>query len=187
MSNLTRPPHDKPHLWTMIDPSLRVTLTQTRGRFTPWMRAIGHAVMLLAGAWACIGVAHANSLDTLAAFLKTTQSGRADFTQVVTSPAKPDQAVRSKTSVGSFAFVRPLRFRFDYQKPFPQTIVADGQTLWLHDADLAQVTARKQAQALGSTPAALIATAADLGALDKEFTLQAEPDANGLQLSLIHI
>jgi outer membrane lipoprotein carrier protein len=37
--------------------------------------------------------------------------------------------------------------------------VADGQTLWLHDVDLNQVTARKQAQVLGSTPAALIAAA----------------------------
>jgi outer membrane lipoprotein carrier protein len=129
----------------------------------------------------CAGVAHANSLDALAVFLKTTQSARADFTQVVSPPAKPDQAVRSKTSVGSFAFVRPLRFRFDYQKPFAQTIVADGQTLWLYDPDLAQVTARKQAQVLGSTPAALIATAADVAALQKDFSLQAEPDANGLQ------
>jgi outer membrane lipoprotein carrier protein len=32
--------------------------------------------------------------------------------------------------------------------------VADGQTLWLHDVDLNQVTARKQEQVLGSTPAA---------------------------------
>ena len=167
----------------MTKPALRAWPAQTRGRFTPWTRAAGHAVMgwALAGACACVGVAHASSLDALAVFLKTTQSGRADFTQVVTSPAKPDQAVRSKTSVGSFAFVRPVRFRFDYQKPFPQTIIADGQTLWLYDADLAQVTARKQAQALASTPAALIATAAELGALQKEFIWQAEPDANGLQ------
>ena len=43
------------------------------------------------------------------------------------------------------------------------------------------MTARKQAQALGSTPAALVATAADLGALQKEFTLEAQADAEGLQ------
>jgi outer membrane lipoprotein carrier protein len=35
--------------------------------------------------------------------------------------------------------------------------VADGQTLWLHDKDLNQVSQRKQAKVLGSTPAALIA------------------------------
>ncbi len=128
------------------------------------------------------GVASASSLDTLATFLKSTQSGRADFTQVVTSPAKAGQtAGRSKTSTGQFSFVRPTRFRFDYVKPFPQVIVADGQTLWLYDADLEQVTARKQTQALGSTPAALVATAVDLSSLQKEFSLEAQADAEGLQ------
>ncbi len=125
--------------------------------------------------------AHANSVDTLAQFLKNTHSGRAEFKQVVTSPSKAGQPVRSKQSAGSFAFMRPSKFRFEYQKPFPQLIVADGQTLWLYDTDLAQVTARKQSQALNSTPAALIATATDLAALQKDFTLQAQPDADGLQ------
>jgi outer membrane lipoprotein carrier protein len=123
----------------------------------------------------------ASSVDTLAQFLKNTHSGRADFKQVVTSPSKAGQPVRSKQSSGSFAFMRPAKFRFEYQKPFPQLIVADGQTLWLYDTDLAQVTARKQSQALNSTPAALIATATDLAALQKDFTLQAQPDADGLQ------
>ena len=131
---------------------------------------------------ACANLALADSMDTLASFLKNTKSGRADFTQVVTPPAKAGQTVsRSKTSSGEFAFIRPARFRFDYLKPFPQVIVADGQTLWLYDADLEQVSARKQAQALGSTPAALIATAVDVASLQKEFSLEAQADADGLQ------
>ena len=139
------------------------------------------SAFVAAVAW-CASAACASSLDTLETFLKSTKSGRADFTQVVTSPAKAGQAaVRSKTSTGQFSFVRPTRFRFDYLKPFPQVIVADGQTLWLYDADLEQVTARKQAQALGSTPAALVATAVDLSSLQKEFSLDAQPDADGLQ------
>ena len=130
----------------------------------------------------CVNVACASSLDTLEIFLKSTKSGRADFTQVVTPPAKAAQTtVRSKTSTGQFSFVRPTRFRFDYLKPFPQVIVADGQTLWLYDADLEQVTARKQAQTLSSTPAALVATAVDLVTLQKEFNLEAQTDAEGLQ------
>ena len=127
-------------------------------------------------------MACASSLDVLETFLRSTKSGRADFTQVVTSPAKAGQATaRSKTSTGQFSFVRPTRFRFDYVKRFPQVIVADGQTLWLYDADLEQVTARQQAKALGSTPAALVATAADLSALQKEFSLEAQVEADGLQ------
>jgi outer membrane lipoprotein carrier protein len=137
---------------------------------------------VLASVVVCASAALASSLDTLEAFLKSTQSGRADFTQVVTSPPKAGQSTaRSKTSTGQFSFVRPTRFRFDYVKPFPQVIVADGQTLWLYDADLEQVNARKQGQALGSTPAALVATAVDVNALQKEFTLEAQADAEGLQ------
>ena len=138
------------------------------------------SVMLVMATLFC-ATANANSLDTLAQFLKTTQSGRAEFKQVVTSPSKAGQPVRSKQSAGTFAFIRPTKFRFEYQKPFPQVIVADGQTLWLYDADLEQVTARKQVQALNTTPAALIATATDVAALQKDFTLQAQPDADGLQ------
>ena len=131
----------------------------------------------------------AAGLNTLENFLKSTQSGKAEFSQVVTSPAKTevksDTAEKSiakvKTSSGTFEFLRPNRFKFVYKKPFEQTIVADGTTLWLFDVDLNQVTARKQAQALGSTPAALIATAASLKALEAEFNLQDAPDANGLQ------
>lgn len=127
----------------------------------------------------------AQGLNALENFLKSTQSGKADFTQVVTSPPKTDASEKStskiKTTSGTFEFSRPNRFKFLYKKPFEQTIVADGTTLWLYDVDLNQVTAKKQAQALGSTPAALIATAASLKALESEFNLQGAPDANGLQ------
>jgi outer membrane lipoprotein carrier protein len=127
----------------------------------------------------------ANGLNALESFLKSTQTGRAEFTQVVTSPPKTDASEKStakvKTTSGTFEFSRPNRFKFLYKKPFEQTIVADGTTLWLHDVDLNQVTAKKQAQALGSTPAALIATAASLKALEADFKLEDAPDANGLQ------
>ncbi len=125
--------------------------------------------------------AHASGLDALEQFVRTAKSGRAEFTQVVTAPARDGQVARSKTSSGTFEFARPNRFRFEYRKPFQQSIVADGQTLWLHDVDLNQVTARRQDQVLGSTPAAIIAAAPDLGALRRDFNLEAAPDRDGLQ------
>jgi outer membrane lipoprotein carrier protein len=125
--------------------------------------------------------AWAEGLESLENFIKMTRSGRSAFTQVVTSPARQGQTARSKTSSGSFEFQRPGRFRFIYTKPFEQTIVADGQTLWMHDVDLNQVTARKQAEVLGATPAALVAAAPDLKALQADFTLQAAPDKEGQQ------
>jgi outer membrane lipoprotein carrier protein len=125
--------------------------------------------------------ARASGLDALENFVKTARSGRAEFTQVVTAPPKDGKAARTKTSTGTFEFARPNRFRFDYRKPFEQTIVADGQTLWLFDADLNQVTQRKQAQVLGSTPAALIASAPDLATLRRDFDLQAAGEKEGIQ------
>ena len=125
--------------------------------------------------------AHADGLEALSQFIQQTRSGRAQFTQVVTAPTRQGQPPRSKTSSGSFEFQRPGKFRFDYRKPFVQTLLADGQTLWMHDADLNQVTARNQAQVLGSTPVALLTAAADLNALKADFIFKAEPDRDGLQ------
>ena len=121
------------------------------------------------------------ALRELENFVKNTKSGRAGFTQVVTSPAKDGQTPKVKTSTGTFEFLRPNRFKFLYKKPFEQAIVSDGQTLWLHDIDLNQVTARKLAQVLNGTPAAVIAAAADLKGLQADFTLTALPEKAGLQ------
>lgn len=129
----------------------------------------------------------ANGINALETFVQSTQSGKSDFTQVVTSPVKAvansdeKPAPKVKTSSGTFEFVRPNRFKFTYKKPYEQTIVADGVTLWLYDQDLNQVTAKKQSQTLGSTPAALIASAPNLKALEAQFKLQNAPDADGLQ------
>lgn len=129
----------------------------------------------------CASLAQASGLDSLEQFVKTAKTGRAEFSQVVTAPAKEGQAARSKTSSGTFEFSRPNRFRFVYRKPFEQTIVADGQTLWLYDVDLNQVTSRKQASVLASSPAALIASAADIKALQADFVMAAAPDKDGLE------
>ncbi|ART49154.1 outer membrane lipoprotein carrier protein LolA [Acidovorax carolinensis] len=139
-------------------------------------KKIATAILIAASAQ----LASADGLKSLESFMKGSQTGRADFSQVVTSPPKDGQVARTKTSSGTFEFQRPGRFRFVYKKPFEQTIVADGQTLWLYDADLNQVTQRAQAQALGSTPAALLASAPDLSALRADFTLEAAPDQDGL-------
>lgn len=123
----------------------------------------------------------ADGLSLLGRFLQTVRSGRAQFTQVVTAVPRAGQAPRQRTSSGTLEFQRPGRFRFSYQKPFEQTLVADGQTLWLHDPDLRQVTARPQGQVLGGTPLALIISATDLSGLQKDFQLSNEATRDGLQ------
>jgi len=116
--------------------------------------------------------AHADAVDTLRAFIRDVNTGRAQFTQTVTSP----DGAKKKTSNGSFEFARPNRFRFAYAKPFEQLIVADGQKVWIYDADLNQASSRKFSSALGATPAALLAG----GSLDKDFDLVAVPAKDGL-------
>ena len=142
---------------------------------------IFHRTAIAALVLCSVATAWAGGMESLEAFVKNAKSGRAEFTQTVTPPARDGQVPRVKTSSGTFEFQRPGRFRFDYKKPFAQTIVADGQTLWLYDADLNQVTQRKQQQALGSTPAALIAAAPDLKALQTDFALEAQAERDGLQ------
>ena len=117
--------------------------------------------------------AHADAADTLRAFIRDVNTGRAQFTQTVTSP----DGAKKKTSSGSFEFSRPNRFRFAYAKPFEQLIVGDGQKVWIYDADLNQASSRKFTSALGATPAALLAG----GSLDKDFDLSPLPPKEGLE------
>ena len=129
-------------------------------------------MFLLAGLLAVAG-ARADPVDTLREFARDVKSGRANFIQTVSSP----DGAKKKTSSGSFEFSRPNRFRFAYSKPFEQLIVSDGQKVWLHDVDLNQVSVRLLDQALGSTPAALLAG----GALERDFELSALPARDGLE------
>ena len=146
-----------------------------------FLLASAFAIISLAAGAQETGALALSSLNSLESFVKNTKSGRAAFTQVVTSPAKDGQTPKTKTSSGTFEFLRPNRFKFLYKKPFEQSIVSDGQTLWLHDVDLNQVTARKLVQVLNGTPAAVIAAAADLKGLQADFVLTALPEKSGLQ------
>ena len=129
-------------------------------------------LLLLAAMLCAAGLAQADALDALKAFVRDAKTGQANFTQTVTAP----DGLKKKTSSGSFEFARPNRFRFTYAKPFEQVIVADGQKVWIYDSDLNQASSRKLSQALGATPAALLAG----GSLEKDFELKPAPDKNGL-------
>jgi outer membrane lipoprotein carrier protein len=139
------------------------------------MRTLLRAAVLALGLCTA-AVVRADAVDTLRQFVRDVTSGRAAFTQTVTSP----DGARSKTSSGEFEFVRPNRFRFAYTKPFEQLIVADGQKVWIHDPDLNQASSRRLDRAIGATPAALLAG----GALEQDFVLAAQPSADGIDWAL---
>ena len=117
--------------------------------------------------------AQAEAVDTLREFVRDVKSGRATFTQTVTAP----DGAKKRSSSGSFEFLRPNRFRFVYAKPLEQTIVSDGQRVWIFDADLNQVSIRKFSAVLGATPAALLAG----GSLDKDFDVSNQPSEGGME------
>jgi outer membrane lipoprotein carrier protein len=86
------------------------------------------------------------------AYLGSVRTLSAGFSQVVRN--RDGDVVDRAT--GTLAISRPDRFRWEYQEPHEQTIVADGRRLWLYDRDLEQVTVRTLEAGLGSTPAMLL-------------------------------
>lgn len=118
--------------------------------------------------------AHAGGLDDFLAFNKSTRTATARFEQEVLD--RSGKAVEK--AQGTFAFARPGRFRWVYDKPHQQVLVGDGQKLWIHDPDLNQVTVKRIDQALSSTPAALLAGREDITA---HFTLRDAGAADGLE------
>ncbi|HKY02767.1 MAG TPA: outer membrane lipoprotein chaperone LolA [Burkholderiales bacterium] len=136
-------------------------------------RAVFFALMLLAGFCYAIA-ARANSLDALQQFINGTQSAKGSFEQKITD--RNGKLIQQ--SQGTLAFSRPGKFRWTYVKPYAQLIVGDGVRVWVYDEDLNQVTVRKMDQALGSTPAALLAGSNDAM---KAFDLKDEGVRDGLE------
>lgn len=71
---------------------------------------------------------------------------------------------RLEESAGVVWISRPGKFRWDYEQPAAQQVVSNGVKLWVYDPDLAQVTVRNSGDALGETPAFLLAGRGDLEA-----------------------
>lgn len=115
----------------------------------------------------------AGSIEKLKAFAQETRSARSSFTQTVRD--KDGATVQSAS--GKLMFARPGKFRWEYDKPYQQTIVGDGQKLWVYDKDLNQVTVKKLDGALGSSPAALLAGSNDI---EQYYNVDATGSKNGL-------
>jgi outer membrane lipoprotein carrier protein len=122
--------------------------------------------LVIAIPFICSTGVDASGLDQLHAFLSDTKTSKGTFKQSVASKTRP----APQNSTGTFAFARPGKFRWSYDKPFEQLIVGDGTRVWVYDRDLNQVVVRKLDVALGATPAALLAGD---NALEKNFDLTA--------------
>lgn len=119
------------------------------------------------------GIAGASSVEALKSLLEQTTTARARFAQMVL-----DRNMKMLQQVtGTMQFSRPGKFRWEYDKPFEQTIVSDGSRVWLYDKDLNQVTIRRLDRALGSSPAALLAGSNEI---EKSYTLTSLGSQDGL-------
>jgi outer membrane lipoprotein carrier protein len=125
---------------------------------------------------ACLlpAVASAGGTGRLKVFVQQTQSARTHFSQAVLD--KSGKTVQEAS--GTMQFSRPGKFRWVYDKPYEQVIVGDGVKLWVYDLDLNQVTVKKLDQALGSSPAALLAGSNEI---DKAFNLKDSGTRDGLE------
>ena len=57
---------------------------------------------------------------------------------------------------GTLEINRPGQFRWAFDEPYEQWLIADGLNVWSYDVDLAQATVKPQAEALANTPAQLL-------------------------------
>jgi len=123
--------------------------------------------------WLPVAALGASTVDELKSLLQQTTTARAHFAQIVL-----DSNMKTlQQATGTMQFSRPGKFRWEYDKPYEQTIVGDGTRVWLYDKDLNQVTVRRFDRAIGSSPAALLAGSNEI---EKDYTLKGLPSRDGL-------
>ena len=139
------------------------------------------------------GAAQATSGQAnLEAFFAGLQTLQADFDQqVVDSNNQPVQSSR-----GQMWIKRPGRFRWDYQLPYRQQIVADGARLWSYDEDLEQVTVQPAGEVLTATPAMLLSgdrplaevfVISELPSLDAATRVLLTPKSDDSNITALHL
>jgi outer membrane lipoprotein carrier protein len=124
------------------------------------------------------GGGHAIAAETATAkverYLADLSTWSADFDQTINDAN--GKTLRSAS--GHLYLKRPGKFRWDYQKPAEQLVLADGTKLWFYDKDLQQANVRDMDATLASTPATLLSGGAALGS---QFQIAALPAAEGLE------
>ncbi len=133
---------------------------------------------LLLGLALCVATADPlagpSGVQLLQRFMQRIHTVDTTFTQEVVD----EQGHITSSAVGRFQLLRPGRFRWDYQRPNPQEIVADGKSVWVYDKELDQVTVKPLREALGGSPAAILLKDRDLS---REFVITERPPREALR------
>lgn len=125
------------------------------------------ATMMLAGP------AVAGARDDLNTFTRGLKGLDGQFTQQVFDA----QGKLKESSSGKMAVSAPRLFRWEYVKPYPQLIVADGKKVWVYDHDLQQVSVRPQGAEEQNSPLAVLV---DPSRLDAQFVVKEAGTTGGL-------
>ena len=114
----------------------------------------------------------ADALRTLQQRYESTRTLVAKFRQEVESPTMAGKL----TSNGTVSFEKPNRMRWDYAAPDRQTIVSDGETLWIYQPEEKQVLKAPLREAFqATTPVTFLG---GLGHVDRDFTPTLESSAD---------
>jgi outer membrane lipoprotein carrier protein len=112
--------------------------------------------LLLTAVFAPVFVAQAalaqSAAERLGNFFGEVQTLDAQFTQRVFG----EEGEQVAESSGNVQLMRPGRFRWEYEKPDQQLILADGERLWIYDPELEQATVKAMKDALGAAPIMLL-------------------------------
>ena len=131
------------------------------------------AAALAAGLMLASPAATAGARDDLNAFTKGLTGLDGGFSQsVYDSKGK----LKERTS-GRVAMSAPRLFRWEYVKPYPQLIVADGTSVWVYDPDLKQASKRPQGVEEANSPLAILLEPARL---DRDFNVKDAGTSDGL-------
>ncbi|HEX7044446.1 MAG TPA: outer membrane lipoprotein chaperone LolA [Burkholderiales bacterium] len=131
-------------------------------------------LLLLGVLWAFDAAAQPpGGRESLERFFEEVERYTAQFNQVVVD----ETGETIQESNGRLWIERPNKFRWNYETPYKQQIVSDGERLWVYDEDLKQVTVRPLKKGLLETPAALLA---GRGRLAQRFDIRDGGAAEGL-------
>lgn len=131
------------------------------------------AVALATGLLLATPAANAGARDDLNAFTKGLRGLDGQFTQQVFDA----RGKQKESASGRVAVSAPRLFRWEYAKPYPQLIVADGKSVWVYDPDLKQASKRPQGVEEANSPLAILLEPAKL---DRDFNVKEAGSSGGL-------
>lgn len=90
--------------------------------------------------------------DRLIERLEATSNLSAQFEQETYAEGE----LRGERSSGLMQIARPLKFVWQVSEPYEQSVISDGETLWVYDPDLAQATYQPVADQIRQSPAMIL-------------------------------